>query len=142
MLLCIVLGAILIYSRAYVVSDFLIVSNAMETWFKILKVFILLKFKYLMHFLKNRFDQFITDSDSDSELTLDRFWIRFRFLKHCIGDHKEVCYHKGETLAHMDHQSSNPSIKHAKSLKLERLLSYQTLDSRASLITSVLGLPS
>ena len=63
MLLCIVLGAILIYSWAYfgyVVSDFLIVSNAMETWFKILKVFFLLKFKYLMHFKKNRFIE--TDS--------------------------------------------------------------------------------
>ena len=37
-----------------------VVSNAMETWFKILKVFVLLKFKYLMHFKKNRFIE--TDS--------------------------------------------------------------------------------
>ena len=66
MLLCIALGAILIYSWAYfgnVVYDSLIVSNAMETWFKILKVFFLLKFKYLMHFLKNRFiETDLTDS--------------------------------------------------------------------------------
>ena len=35
----------------------------METWFKILKVFFLLKFKYLMHFKKNRFiETDLTDS--------------------------------------------------------------------------------
>jgi hypothetical protein len=90
MLLCIALGAILIYSWAYfgyVVFDSLIVYNAMETWFKILKVFFFLKFKYLMHFFKkpiywNRVDWFITDSDFELKLILDWFRVQFRLLKH------------------------------------------------------------
>lgn len=78
MLLFIAHVAILIYSWAYFGY---FAFNALETWFKILKIFFSLKFKYLMYFLENWVSRVIIDSESESELTLHLFQIWVQVLK-------------------------------------------------------------